>query len=200
LAAFVVAVSLVAHLAGGGDRPSAGWLGGTCLAVMGAAVLLTPRQLSALRALLAMGIGQVGLHQVFMASTGSSVPVAVVGAPAGMDRSSLHSMMPMGHAAGALAAVEHGGLAQGVSASAAFSPVAMVAWHVVATAVLVAVLVTGERAVWALWRIWSRWAPLTWVLTIAPVRVTVAAPPSDAWLEVSRQRELVTVARDAAPP
>lgn len=57
----------LAHLAAGGELPSAGWLAAAALAVFGVGIVVLQRRIGLLGGAVLAGLSQLGLHEVFEA-------------------------------------------------------------------------------------------------------------------------------------
>jgi hypothetical protein len=135
-------LALVGHKAAGGDTP-----GPVALLLLAgliglAAVLLTVVRLSPVRFILSLATMQVALHEAFMwLGSPTACAITQMSAPAG--RNMAHNGQPT------LACAT--GMAQtGMSQNSVFTGIAMVGAHVVATAVMAALLAYGETVLWIL--------------------------------------------------
>ena len=168
IAGYVLA--LVAHVAAGGATPGpvvllllAGLTGLT-------AVLLTGIRLSPAPIVLSLATMQVALHEAFMWLGSPTACVATgIGAPAGMDMG--RGTQPMLDCATGMAQA-------GVGKTSMLAAVAMVTAHVVATAVMAALLAYGEKVLWFLagWVRPRRWLRVV-LPEIPPVRVGSSGAP-----------------------
>ena len=135
-------LALVAHVAAGGATP-----GPVVLFVLAgltglAAVLLTGVRLNPVQVVLFLAAVQVALHEAFMWLGSPTACMATgVGAPAGMDMG--RGTPPMLDCATGLAQA-------GMGRTWMLAGVAMVTAHVVATAVMAALLAYGEKVLWFL--------------------------------------------------
>lgn len=176
----VVGLALAAHVLGGAPAPPP-VVGAAVTALVLLVVMLgSRRRWSAVRLTGMLGVGQLVLHQVFALA---AAPICLpTGATAGAAGTAAHH----GDAAldAALACAATGSSAAHAVAHSG-APAAMVAAHVVATVLTAAVLLGGERALWALWA-WllplSR-GVLVPVLTVTgrpffPWASTTARPPA----------------------
>ena len=166
--AFVLA--LVAHVAAGGATPRPAMLfllaGLTGLA----ALLLTGVRLNPVQVVLSLAIMQVALHEAFMwLGSPTACEATGIGAPAGMDMG--RGTPPMLDCATGLAQA-------GMGQTSMLAGVAMVTAHVVATAVMAALLAYGEKVLWFLagWVRPRRWLRMV-LPEILPVRVGSSGAP-----------------------
>jgi hypothetical protein len=116
-----------------------------------AAVLLTGVRLSPVRVILSLSTMQVALHEAFMwLGSPTACAITQMSAPAGGD---------MAHDGQLTLACAPGMAQSGMSQNSVFTGVAMVGAHVVATAVMAALLAYGEMVLWILagWVRAPRW-------------------------------------------
>src|ERR1035437_3350922 len=144
-------LALVGHKAAGGDTPGPVAL----LLLTGliglAAVLLTVVRLSPVRVILSLATMQVALHEAFMwLGSPTACAITQMSAPAG--RNMAHDGQPTLTCATGMAQT-------GMSQNSVFTGIAMVGAHVVATAVMAALLAYGETVLWILagWVRAPRW-------------------------------------------
>ncbi|WP_380172111.1 hypothetical protein ACFEMC_22600 [Kineococcus sp. DHX-1] len=161
----VLALAVLAHVAGGGHVPSGPAAGAAVVAVALVAHVATRRQLTTAALLALLGAGQFVLHHVFMALDAARGPV---------DATAMPMATPgHGHPVALLAVLPEGSAgASGLAVGVDLGPVVltpMLASHVVATLLTAVALAGGERA---LWRLWAWLVPLVVALS---VRCTVVA-------------------------
>jgi hypothetical protein len=138
------ALALVAHVVAGGAVPGPVAMLFLAGLVALAAVLLTRARLSPIRVGVSLGAMQMVLHESFM----------WLSAPAGclMTGASAPAGVPMGRGSMPVPLVECAtGMAHmGMGMGSPFTATAMVGAHVVATAVMAALLAYGEKVLWFL--------------------------------------------------
>jgi hypothetical protein len=174
LAVLTLALAGGGHLLGGGGLPGPGGLALVLAPMVGLSLALTGRRLGAVAILGSLGVGQAAMHAAF---TALATPASAAPTMAGHV-----------HAEGAAVAIGH--VMSGMP-----SPLAdprMLTWHALATLVTGALLLRGERALWALWaavrprdwRVGAIGVPTRALLTVAVPRVPW---PDDAWVRPPRR-------------
>ena len=164
-------LALVAHVTAGGTAP-----GPVVLIMLAgltglAALLLTAVRLSPLRIGMALAAMQVLLHEAFMwLAAPADCAMTAVSAP---------SAMQVGHLGQPTLACAAGMAHPGMMQGSVFGASAMLGAHLAATALMAALLASGEKVLWFLAR-WVRPAPWLRVRLPqlpAPHALSSAAPP-----------------------
>ena len=173
LAVVTLALAAAAHVLGGGELPSPGFLAGVLLPLSLGSSLLTRLRLGPLAVLAGLAPAELGLHLLFSAAAPGGSVASVV--PAHGHGAGVVGMPPSGLPAGDLLA--------GSPAVAGHSSPAMIAAHALATVVTALALSHGERVLWILWESLRpvglpRPVPLVPVASWAPVPTTAWVPTS----------------------